>query len=721
MRRTRTRLGGVAAAVLALAGPVAHAAPAAPALLPAPRTAVVADGALALTGPFKVQVEGCQGPLVEAALARFQRDLDRLVGASLGGPGPPLRVGCVVHDAGAMTLETREGYRLDVAASGVDIEADGEIGVLRALATLRQLVSVDKGAAVVAAIRIDDAPRFAWRGVMIDTARHFISVATLKRQIDAMELAKLNVLHLHLSDNEAFRVESRRLPKLTSVASHGQFYTQAEIRDLVRYAAERGVRVVPEIDLPGHSLALLSAYPELAAKPLDPKDPLVTAKAALNPASKKTDAFVEALLGEMSGLFPDAYFHVGGDEVAAIAWEGVPEIEAFKAQHGLKSSAELQAYFHARVRKILIARRKTMIGWDELAEMPIPSDVVVQAWRSSNPVSTATARGNRVIVSAGYYLDLLRPAEAYYAIDPVDPVAYSTMTPQEMALAKKIPAAAPFVSDGLLAKPLPPLTPGQEKLVLGGEAPLWSELVSDEMLDGRLWPRAAVVGERLWSPASFRDPDDMLRRLAVATEEFRALGLADQIHRDRMTARLAPDAAAPVATLVEAVAPVRNHAHNHALRGAAGKPQELIEVADAASTDSLAALRFDDDVHRYLAGDRSRAPLLRAQLSQWRDNDAAFAVVAAGRPLLEAALPTSRNLAALGRLGLAAVAAIESGQPMTQEEGSVAHELLAQLDRDEAASKDLMSSATRKQPAADLIIRVAPAVGRLVDAAPKSH
>jgi hexosaminidase len=717
MRHFGRTLAGLALGLATMAGP-AQAGTAGPPLLPAPRLASVA-GDVVLTGPLSADLTGCRADLAGLAVQRFDHDLVRLVGTVPTGTPLPLRIRCAA-DPSAGTAEARESYRLTTSAAGVDIDADGPVAVLRALATLRQLIRADKAAPTLAVARIDDAPRFAWRGLMLDTSRHFMSVAALKRQIDAMELTKLDVLHLSLSNNEGFRIESRRFPKLNSIGSHGQFYTQAELRDLVRYAADRGVRIIPEIDLPGHTLAILTAYPELAARNFDPTDRQAAEKAALDPTSEKTYAFVAGLLDEVTALFPDAYFHVGGDEVTPKAWQGSAEIDRFKAEHKLSSNKELQAYFMGRVHTLLARRHKTMIGYEEIAESPLPQDAVVQVWRTSNPTSTATAAGNRVVVSAGYYLDLLRAAQAYYAVDPLDPTAFTTMTPEAYAMSSKGPAASAYVNPHLVARPMPPLTAAQARLVMGGEAALWSEMISDEMLDGRVWPRAAAVAERLWSPAEVRDPADLTHRLGPTLLELRALGLQDKLDQDRMVARLAPDQPRPVEVLVAAVAPVRNYAHSRILF-MSGKAPPLIGLADAASTDSLAALSFSDEVTRYLSGDRSRAPLLRAQLELWRDNDPAFAVAAAGRPRLEEAAPTSRNLAELGRAGVAALDAIEAGRPLSAQDSDLAGKILAQLAKEEAASKDLLAVATSRQPPADLIVRVAPDVGRLVSAAQQQH
>lgn len=712
----RSAIRTMATILTLLAGPAWASNP--PALMPMPQSVTYGDGQLPVDGAFQTTVSGCSSASLGGGLARFDRDMRPLVGTEMAGKRQALSIRCLNPDPNHLGIEMKEAYRLVVGHAGVSIEADGDTGVLRALATLRQLITFSGKEATLPYVRINDAPRFAWRGLMIDVARHFMTVESLKRQIDAMEQAKLNVLHLHLSDNEAFRVESRKFPKLTGVARDPRFYSQAEIRDLVRYAGERGVRIIPEFDMPGHNLAVVTAYPELAVRPIADSDPLRIAKGALNPASERTYRFLQSLLGEMTTLFPDRQFHVGGDEVSAAAWKDSAEVEAFKRKHGLQSKQEVEAWFHTRVRQMLAKMGKSTIGWDEMMDTSQPNDLIVQSWRTSNPVSTATAKGNRVIVSAGYYLDHLQAADYIYSIDPLDPAAFTTMTAQVLEMVKRNPVTAALVSDGLVAKPLQPLTATQEKLVLGGEAPLWSEIVSDEMLDGRLWPRALAVAERLWSSRDLRNPDDMYSRLVPAMDRLRALGLLDDARRDRMVSRLAPDDPKTVRRLVDLVAPVRMFAHMHNLVPSANqKPQDLIEPADAASTDGSEARRFRLSVGRYLGGAKDEAANLRASLGSWRDNEAPFIKVAAGRPLLAAAIPTAKDIAALGALGLAALDALELGKTLAADKAAEGRALIKKLTDFDMASRSLMAASTMRQPPAHLIVLVTPDVAKLFDAA----
>ncbi|WP_293399742.1 family 20 glycosylhydrolase [Phenylobacterium sp.] len=705
-----------AACVLALLG----AGPAgAVSLTPLPQSVTEHEGALPVASRFAITWTGCRDPMLERAAERFQRDLGRLTGIeTFAAGGPTLEISCAAADPGALTLQAREGYRLQVAPRGVALQADGPVGVLRGLATLRQLLETDAdGAASLPLVSIDDKPRFAWRGVMIDTARHFMSVATIKRQIDAMEQVKLNVLHLHLSDNEAFRVESRRYPRLHEVAGHGQFYTQAEIRELITYAADRGVRVVPEFDVPGHARAMTLAYPELASNP--------TAAAAgaqvLSPAKEDTYRFVTRLFDEMAGLFPDAYFHIGGDEVPDDAWAGDLEVEALKTAQGLKTKAEVEAHSHRRIHQALTRRGKIVVGWEEVIDTgTLPRDIVVQAWRTSNATSRATALGHRTIVSAGSYLDLLNTAAFHYGFDPLD-TSTAGMSPADAEAARKLhPLVGRFVTDGVIVQPMAPLTPQQEALVIGGEAPIWAELISDEMLDNRLWPRAAALAERFWSPKDVRDVPDMYLRLAVQQDRLRRLGLQDQAARARMASRLAPGASEPLMVFLDLVGPVRHMAHDKRVPAAiAGKKivQHLTALADAAPVDSLVARAFVAGAERAAAGEAADRAAVRADFAVWSANHQRIVAVAQDHPAVREALPISADIAEMAAVGTAALDALEAGKPLSPDVAARAKAVLDRADAFEAASARPIFSFFGKRPPADLLIMVTPGVRRLVEAA----
>ena len=689
-------------------------------LMPQPRCIDYGDSWLYLKGGFQVEWWGHRNSVLDGAVLRFQNYVARRTGVDVRhATAARLRIDCQGEDKGYLTINARENYSLAVKDEAVVLTADGPAGVLRGLATLRQSITNVPVGFAIPTMLIDDAPRFMWRGVMIDVARHFYSVPALKRQIDAMELVKLNVLHLHLSDNEAFRVESRLYPKLHE-GSSPEYYSQVEIRELVSYAADRGVRIIPEFDVPGHSLGMLKAYPQYASGEVEGRDYFSAMGSALNPAYPETFTFLDHLFGEMAELFPDKYFHVGGDEISGADWKTNLQVQDFMKANDLKTLGELESYFFDRVRKDVVAHGKIVIGWEEVAGSVIPDDVLVQAWRSSNAIARITNQGNPVIATCGYYLDKLWPAEDHYRVDPHDPTTCG-LTLEQFAEGKSKGLPEAILAEDQVIDPSLKLSPEQQGLVMGGEAALWGEIVTEEMFDSRLWPCATVIAERLWSPASVRDTAEMYRRLIIVHDGLRVGGLEDGANRRRMATRLAPGESEPVALLLDLVAPVRNHAHNHMgmglLKGKKPLPQEFNELADAASPDSLVARRFALDTERFVRGEHSGVAALKATLTSWRNNHILFTKVAKRRPQLEAALPISADIGALAGIGLDAIAAVESKHPPSTDWRDHARELLDRQAAAEKASESIVQILTMEQPAADLLISITPGVRKLVEAA----
>lgn len=697
-------IGAVAAALLGFAACPAAAGELS--LMPWPRSISSAEGALKVDDGLVVQWSGYRDPRLERAAQRFRAELGRRTGLPPSGRGPKLEIAVEAGDPAALTVGAREGYRLVVTGEGARLQASGPAGVLRGLATLRQLVVVGREGFEIPAVVIEDEPRLAWRGLLVDTARHFVGLETLKRQIDAMEATKLNVLHLHLSDNEGFRVESRRLPRLTEVASHGQYYTQDEVRDLVAYAADRGVRIVPEFDVPGHTGAILAAYPELSSGPVDPTNRIALMGLAMDPTKPETYAFLETLFAEMAALFPDAYFHVGGDEVNAAAWTSNPTIRAYMTERGLDAHA-LQRDFFDRVRRIVQGLGKTPVAWEEVAERPVDDGVLVQAWRSSEALTHITGQGNPAIATAGYYLDLLWPGLDYYSRDPLDPLA----TPPDAVHGVLGPA------------PTGPLSPDQAKRVLGAEAALWAEVVTDEMVEGRFWPRAALLAERFWSPAEVRDPDDASRRVVIVQEGLRIGGLQDAQQRRRMAARLAPGDADTVEVLASATGPIRNFGRlwevfDAVRNGRRPQAPRLNTLADVAAPDSVEVHRLSVSVARFLAGQREEAAALKAQLAVYRDNHPRFLRAAEAAPALQPAIPISADLAALATAGIEAVEFVEQGRrPPSPWRAATAVLLKRQADAAAASASIPTVQGGAKQPPANLLIIATPPIARLIEAA----
>lgn len=409
-------------------------------------------------------------------------------------------------------------YALSRTGDVIDIAADTEWGALAALATVAQL-----GPAIAAVREVRDAPRHPWRGLMIDTVRHFITLAALKRTVDAMWFYKLNVLHLHLTDDQAFRFRSSRQPELASAIG----YSPKELADLVAYAADRGVRVVPELDVPGHTTSWLVASPQwrFGDAPAPPSRRFGVHRSCIDPNNPAVLAAVDALLEELAALFPDAHLHLGGDEAVAL-------------------DRETQATFMARTAAKAVAEGKRPVAWDECLHPGLPRQTVVQAWRGLGARDAALAAGFDCVVSAPYYLDLFYPADVH-------------------AVAPDVPADAPWPGDndrlrharaGIDAtertfrqqQPKLPTAdrPGQ---LLGGEACLWSELVADDLLDARVWSRMPVIAEQLWRGGSAPAP---YARMAATR---RILAALDIVPEDDVLFRRYPTELRPLLEMLEPV------------------------------------------------------------------------------------------------------------------------------------------------------------------------
>src|SRR5437016_3909047 len=322
-------------------------------LMPMPSDLQLGTGQMSIDQSFSVALTGYKE-------ARLERAVHRLIANICGRTGMPLKAQIVDGENGSLVIYTDqaskeiqepgedESYTLEVTSSGAKLSALNPLGTLHGLQTFLQLIEAAPSGFSVPAVTIHDTPRFVWRGLMIDVSRHFIPPDVIRRNLDGMAAVKMNVFHWHLSDNQGFRVESKRFPKLQEMGSDGLYYTQDQIRDVITYAYDRGIRVVPEFDIPGHCTSWLVGYPDLASSPgpfsigrqfgvFDP---------AMDPTRESTYKFLDKFIGEMAKLFPDQFFHIGGDEVNGKAWYKNPKIQEFMHAHGLKSNDELQAYFN---------------------------------------------------------------------------------------------------------------------------------------------------------------------------------------------------------------------------------------------------------------------------------------------------------------------------------------------------------------------------------------
>jgi hexosaminidase len=468
-------------------------------LMPQPAELSVGSGALVLNSTFVVETPTVSDARLTDAIDRAVRRIEMTAKLRHAGPGvtPTTKLVVKVDRPGdvVQSIDEDETYSITVTSSGAEIDAATDVGAIHGLETLVQLVQPSANGYVIPSITIHDEPRFRWRGLMIDCGRHFEPVAVIERTLDGMAAVKLNVFHWHLTEDQGFRMQSRIYPKLTTNGSDGLFYTQEEAKEVVAYARARGIRVVPEFEMPGHSVAWLVAYPELASgtKPDGIRREFGVSPYAIDPTREETYTFISRFLTEMATIFPDAYIHIGGDETPAPDWKTNPRILAFMKAHQLKDNDALQAYFNTRILKIVAQLHKHMMGWDEVLTPGLPKDVVVQSWRGEASLAKGAKLGYEGVLSAPYYLDGMRPASVHYLADPV-----------------------PSTSD---------LTPDQRKLILGGEVCMWGEHLYGRTIDSRIWPRTAAIAERFWSPENVRDVDDMYRRLDPVSIELESLGL----------------------------------------------------------------------------------------------------------------------------------------------------------------------------------------------------
>lgn len=366
-----------------------------------------------------------QDDMLMAALDRFFAQLYHQTGVRIeqdGSATTTLHVQLNERPLAYMPqLHDDESYQLTISAEGIELTAENYTGALHGLQTLLQLAKHNDSKVQLPAVSIRDQPRFAWRGLLLDPARHFLPVRTIKRQIDGMAAMKLNVLHWHLTDDQGWRMESKRFPRLHQVGGKDGYYTQQEIRDIVDYARERGIRVVPEIDLPGHTTALGAAYPQLMAMP-GPDEPEIhwgVHPAVLDPTKDEVYDFIEQLLIEVTELFPDHYIHIGGDEVLPDHWHENERIQQFMQQHQLDDHVALQNYFNQRLLAIMSTLDRHMIGWDEVLTPELPDSVLVQSWRGMDSMAQAAEQGHGAILSTGFYLDQPQTAGYHYRIDPL--------------------------------------------------------------------------------------------------------------------------------------------------------------------------------------------------------------------------------------------------------------------------------------------------------------
>ena len=633
-------------------------------LMPVPASVRRLEGSFALGDTLSVAVVGPHNERIERALERFvarlairtdkAHRLDRVDEARRA----TLVIDCPQPLVGLLpSLEDDESYRLSVTSQQIALGSAGPLGVLRGLATLAQLPTRDGDAWILPAVEIADAPRFPWRGLMIDVVRHWQPMEVIERNLDAMEAVKLNVLHLHLSDDQAFRVESRTHPRLHEIASGGDYYTHDEIRGLVEYAADRGVRVVPEFDVPGHVTSWFVAYPELGSDPAEPPELPRPGGGlfhnALDPTREETYAFLDGLFGEMADLFPDSYIHVGGDEVSGESWRADERIGEFMEENGLEGTKGLQGHFTSRILAIVNDHGKIGVGWDGILGAELPAGTVVQLWLPGADPGQA-----RSLVSGGFYLDHMLRAAKHYTNEPWDHLP----------------------------------TEASRQELLGGEACIWGEAIDSDTIDSRIWPRAAAIAERFWSQRGVRDVEDMYRRLAIVRADLTRLGLRHDTYYEPALARLTGDELRqPLKTLADLCEPPSLLGRLLSIQAMGsmlapslpkwliGRPEVGTRFEDVLQPESRIGAAFGVAVADSLDSpdSESKRRAVEEQLGRWQSNHDEILKLLDKYPNIEEIEPVSAGLARLADVGLRALEVLEGKGLFSEREKRLHLELLA--------------------------------------------
>jgi hexosaminidase len=633
-------------------------------LMPLPLHVTQGDGQFLIDGSFAVAVEDYPDARVVLGRQRFLATLTRETGIPFAVETNEGKAAFVIHTGGpseaVQQLGEDESYHLVVSADKVELKAANALGVLHGLQTFLQLVHVTPQGFAAPVVTIDDQPRFAWRGLMIDAGRHFMPVDMIERNIDGMEAVKLNVMHWHISDDQGFRVESKEYPLLAEKGSNGRFYTQKQIRKVIDYARERGIRVVPEFDMPCHTSSWMVGYPQLGSGPGPYTMPTKWGilDAAMDPTRESTYEFLDKFIGEMTSLFPDAYFHIGGDECDGKEWDANANIQAFMKAHGLKDDAALQSYFTGRVQKLVVGHHKIPEGWDEVLQPDTPKDVVIQSWRGPKGLAQAARQGNRVLLSNGYYIDLNQPAAEHYLVDPLG-------------------------GDGAM------LTAEEKARVLGGEAAMWSEFVTPENVDSRIWPRTAAIAERFWSAQDVRDVDSMYKRLAVVSEKLNYYGLTHNsstlMMLERMSGKTDPKA---LEVLASAVQPPLGYERESLREFSTQSPLNL--MADAVPPESETARKFAQLVGVIVAGKATAEQWQEAQksLTKWRDNDAKLQPTLGQSDLTAELSGLSQSVSQVAGIGLEALDDLKNHHAVSADAKEKNLQLLKDAEKPQAVLVD---------------------------------
>lgn len=774
-----------------------HAKPAAQGctlqLMPCPQNITLIAGRHHFDKQVNIYFEGMSGARQTQALQRLTEQLERLKNFDFGQLNlqqnkdqANLIIQVKGKNEGTATdrfprLGDDESYQLSIKPTYIAIQSISDFGALHGLTTLTQLLyaadeknpnTANSTSLVLPILEIEDQPKFQWRGLLIDSVRHFIPLSAIKRQLDGMAGAKLNVFHWHLNDDQGWRIESKRYPKLHQMASDNLYYTQAEIKQLVDYASLLGIRVVPELDIPGHASSIAVAYPELMAE----KKSYVMQRhwgvfePVLDVSDAKVYQFIDDLVAEFSLLFPDNYIHIGGDEVNPTQWLNNPTIQALMNNQGLTDSEDLHHYFNLKVQAILAKYQRKMMGWDEIYHPDLPHDIVIQSWRGLESMNRFANSGYQGVLSTGFYIDQPQYSAYHYRNHPIanldkhnhatrdlglpdlgpeaerqhrswkltiprlkgsavtgtlviliknnknqasdltgylklnnnafkkvtiltyseelnsntlvfsvdswmGPLRFEldlALTKSTLALAKLPNKNRVFIGNAfypleaevlsLSAKQdiyvAPPLKAENAKNILGGEATLWAELVTQHNIDLRVWPRLFVIAERLWSSEQVTNVDNMYQRLS-SLDKFaeQILGLQHNKQLQQGLSNLlkgnnTQQNITALMQLAQLVEPAHYYTRHH-LKYQQDKYHQLAPLEDFVDflpVESVELIKLTKLIVAYQNGDESVFPKIKLKVKNWQQNDKQLKEFILTDAKLASLNPLVTNVAAFNRI-----------------------------------------------------------------------
>ncbi|MNS00621.1 Beta-hexosaminidase [compost metagenome] len=615
-------------------------------LMPWPQNISLTNAVFTLNKNFKVNITGEPNSRIFVGATNFLRRLDGRTGLFFEQgfltkvnefPAAQLQINCVRN--GKIGLYEDESYQLEIQSGKIVINATSDIGALHGLETLLQMLKNDSKSFYFPTVMITDYPRFTWRGLMIDVARHFQPVDVIKRNLDAMAAMKMNVLHWHLVDDQGWRIEMKKHPKFTQLASDGLYYTQEEIKNIVKYADERGIMVIPEIDVPGHASAILTAYPEIGSKVVHLKSNSIESGAqasglvsysvernsgiftpTLDPSNPKTYQLLSEVFDEVCPLFTGNYFHIGGDENEGKDWDSNPKIQEFMKKNKLANNHELQTYFTMQLIPMLKKHKKELMGWEEIMTKNMSKEAIIHSWKGPNEgvisggsLLAAAKNGYKTVLSNGYYIDLMQSVADHYANDPLP--KGTVMTDAEKAR------------------------------ILGGEATMWSELATSMNIDSRIWPRTAAIAERLWSNQDVTDLKSLRKRLETVSFRLEELGITHWRNKEVILRNISnnqkTDALNDFSNVCE---PLKIYSRN-----SGGTEYQTYSpftlFADACTPDAHDAIAFEEVVNLYLENKSPENQILVTDfLKKWVDMNTKLIGLSANAPLMQPFLPLSKSL-----------------------------------------------------------------------------